>query len=105
MANARLDYKATDRLNLWGTVTYRGEEINAGLRVGTNGQPVLEGARQVGRRYPDYTLIDIGASWAVRKDVTLKFGVYNLGDKVLEVRDYDYQGDGRRYWFGVNYNF
>lgn len=105
MANARLDYKATDRLNLWGTVTYRGEEINAGLRVGTNGQPVLEGARQVGRRYPDYTLIDIGASWAVRKDVTLKFGVYNLGDKVLEVRDYDYQGDGRRYWLGVNYNF
>lgn len=105
MANVRADYQATKRLNLWSTVTYRGEEINAGLRVGTNGEPVLDGARQVGRRYPDYTLIDMGASWAVRDDVSLKFGIYNVGDKVLEVRDYDYQGDGRRYWFGASYNF
>lgn len=105
MANVRADYQATKRLNLWSTVTYRGEEINAGLRVGTNGEPVLDGTRQVGRRYPDYTLIDLGASWAVRDDVSLKFGIYNVGDKVLEVRDYDYQGDGRRYWFGASYNF
>lgn len=105
MANARADWKATDWLGLWGAVTYRGEEVNAGLRVGTNGQPVLDGARQVGRRYPDYTLVDIGGNWRVQDKVTLKFGVYNLTDKVLDVATYDQQGDGRRYWLGVNVEF
>lgn len=105
MANARFDYSATDRLNLWGAVTYRGEEVNAGLRVGTNGQPVLDGPRQVGRLYPDYTLVDLGANWRVRDDVAIKFGVYNVTDKVLDVATYDQQGDGRRYWVGVNYEF
>lgn len=105
MANVRADLAATDRLNLWAAVAYRGEEINAGLRVGTNGQPVMEGARQVGRRYPDYTLVDLGGNWRVRDDVTVKFGIYNLTDKVLDVATYDQQGDGRRYWLGVNVEF
>lgn len=105
MANARADFAATDRLNLWGAVTYRGEEVNAGLRVGMNGEPVFDGPRQVGRRYPDYTLVDVGANWRVRDDVALKFGVYNLTDKVLDVATYDQQGDGRRYWVGVNLEF
>ena len=105
MANARVDYAATNRLNLWGSVTYRGEEVNAGLRVGTNGEPIFDGPRQVGRRYPDYSLVDLGANWRVRDDVTLKVGVYNLTDKVLDVATYDQQGDGRRYWLGVNYEF
>ncbi len=105
MANLRADYAATDRLNLWAAASYHGEEINAGLRVGINGEPVLDGPRQVGRRYPDYALADIGANWRVRDDVTLKFGVYNLTDKVLNVADYDFQGDGRRYWMGVSWDF
>lgn len=105
MANARANYALTDRLNLWGSVTYRGEEVNAGLRVGTNGQPVLEGPRQVGRLYPDYTLVDLGANWRVRENVALKFGVYNVTDKVLDVATYDQQGDGRRYWLGASVEF
>lgn len=105
MANARVDYAATSRLNLWGAVTYRGEEVNAGLRVGTNGTPVMDGPRQVGRLYPDYTLLDIGANWRVRDNVSLKLGVYNVGDKVLDVASYDQQGDGRRYWVGMNVDF
>lgn len=105
MANARVDYAATERLNLWGVVMYRGEEVNAGLRVGTNGEPIFDGPRQVGRRYPDYILVDVGANWRVRDGVTLKVGVYNLTDKVLDVATYDQQGDGRRYWAGVNYAF
>ena len=105
MANARADYQLTSRLNLWGSVTYRGEEVNAGLRVGTNGTPVMDGPRQVGRLYPDYTLVDIGGNWRVRDNVALKFGVYNVTDKVLDVATYDQQGDGRRYWLGVNVEF
>ncbi|RZJ31191.1 MAG: TonB-dependent receptor [Brevundimonas sp.] len=105
MANARVDYALTSRLNLWGSVTYRGEEVNAGLRVGTNGQPIFDGPRQVGRLYPDYTLVDLGGNWRVRDNVALKFGVYNVTDKVLDVATYDQQGDGRRYWLGVNVEF
>lgn len=105
MANARIDYKASSRLGLWGAITYRGEEVNAGLRVGTNGQPIFDGPRQVGRLYPDYTLVDIGANWRIRDNVALKFGVYNVTDKVLDVATYDQQGDGRRYWLGVNVEF
>lgn len=105
MANLRADFVATERLNLWGAVGYHGEELNAGLRVGVNGEPVMDGPRQVGRRYPDYTLVDIGANWRVRDNVAVKVGVYNLTDKVLNVADYDFQGDGRRFWLGVNVDF
>ncbi|MFC7379868.1 TonB-dependent receptor domain-containing protein [Brevundimonas sp. GCM10030266] len=105
MANARADYEVNERLNLWGSVTYRGEEVNAGLRVGINGTPIFDGPRQVGRLYPDYTLVDIGGNWRVQDNVALKFGVYNVTDKVLDVATYDQQGDGRRYWLGVNVEF
>lgn len=105
MANLRMDYDARDNLGLFGAINHHGAEINAGLRVGTNGQPVLEGARQVARRYPAYTTVDLGGTWRVTEDISVKFGVYNVGDKVLRVVDYDFQGDGRRYWLGVNFNF
>ena len=105
MANLRADYEATDTLNLWAAATYRGEEVNAGLRVGTNGEPVLDGNRQVGRKYPDYSLVDIGANWRIRNNVVLKGGIYNLTDKVLDVASYDQQGDGRRYWLGATVEF
>lgn len=105
MANIRADFDATDKLLLWAAASYHGEEINAGLRVGVNGTPVLDGTRVVGRRYPDYTTVDVGANWRVRQDVSLKLGVYNLSDERLNVLQYDFQGDGRRYWFGVNVDF
>ncbi|WP_293826263.1 TonB-dependent receptor [uncultured Brevundimonas sp.] len=105
MANIRADYDASDRLNLWGAVNYHGEELNAGLRVGSNGQPILNGATQVGRRYPSYTTVDIGANWRVTPAVSVKAGVYNLGDEAIDVADYDFQGDGRRGWIGVSYSF
>lgn len=105
MANLRADFDATDALSLWAAANYHGEEINAGLRVGVNGQPILEGTRQVGRRYPSYTTVDLGGVYKVRDTLSLKFGVYNVGDEVLEVADYDFQGDGRRFWLGVNVEF
>jgi outer membrane receptor for ferrienterochelin and colicins len=105
MANLRADYEVSQRLNLWGAVNYHGEEINAGLRVGTNGGPIMNGAVQVGRRYPSYTTADIGANWRVTQAISLKAGVYNLTDKEINVADFDFQGDRRRGWIGVNYEF
>lgn len=102
MASARVDFDVTEALNLWGAVSYHGEEINAQLRSGVNGTPVGIGAA---RRYPDYTTVDIGGAWRVNDSLRLKVGVYNLTDKVLDVRTYDFQGDGRRGWFGFSYEF
>lgn len=105
IANLRADFEATERLSFWGAVSYHGEELNAGLRVGTNCKPVMDGSRQVGRICPDYAMVDLGVNWRVRDGVALKAGLYNVTDKVLNVVDYDYQGDGRRLWLGVNVEF
>nr|WP_314435559.1 TonB-dependent receptor [uncultured Brevundimonas sp.] len=105
MANFRADYDFSDHLNLWAAVNYHGEEINAGLRVGANGKPVQNGNVQVARLYPSYTTADIGANWRVTPAASIKLGVYNLTDEKINVIDYDFQGDGRRYWVGLNYEF
>lgn len=105
MANARADVDVTDRLAVWTALTYRGNEVNAGLRVGSNGRPIYDGTRIVGRRYPSYFQADIGGSYRVREGVTAKLGLYNITDKRLAVADYNMQGDGRRLWVGINADF
>lgn len=105
MANARADFDASNRLALWTALTYRGDEVNSGLRVGTNGKPIYDGTTIVGRRYPAYFQADIGGSYRVRDGVTVKLGLYNLTDKRLNVADYNMQGDGRRFWMGINADF
>lgn len=102
MANLRADFEATPALNLWAAANYHGEEINAQLRSGVNGEPIGVGSA---RRYPDYATLDIGANWRVRDNLSLKFGVYNLADKTLDVATYDFQGEGRRGWIGFNVDF
>lgn len=105
MANIRADFDALETLRLWAAVNHHGEQINAGLRVGMNGEPVFEDGRQVARRYPSHTTADIGLNWAATEAVSVRFGVYNLTDERLDVIDYDVQHDGRRFWFGVSADF
>lgn len=99
MANLRADYEVTDRLSFWGAVNHHGEEINAQLRSGGNGELIGVGSA---RRYPAYTIADMGGAWRATDAVTLRLGVYNITDERLDVTQYDFQGDGRRVWFGVN---
>lgn len=47
-----------------------------------------------------YTIWNTGAAWQVTKDVKLRAGVLNLGDKDLSRDDYSYNEDGRRYFNG-----
>ncbi|MCJ2183531.1 TonB-dependent receptor [Novosphingobium sp. 1949] len=106
MANARADFDVTQTLALWTSLTYRGEEINAGLRTGSNGRALVNAeGTTVGRIYPDYFQADIGGVLRLREAVSLKLGIYNLTDKRLDVADYNMQGDGRRYWMGINVDF
>lgn len=52
-----------------------------------------------------YTIWNSGAAWQVTKDVKLRAGVLNLGDKDLSRDDYSYNEDGRRYFMAVDYRF
>ena len=52
-----------------------------------------------------YTIWNTGAAWQVTKDVKLRAGVLNLGDKDLSRDDYSYNEDGRHYFMAVDYRF
>ena len=52
-----------------------------------------------------YTMFDIGAAWNVTKNVKLRSGVLNVGDKDLSRDDYSYTEEGRRYFMAVDYRF
>ncbi|MEE2364748.1 TonB-dependent receptor [Klebsiella pneumoniae] len=52
-----------------------------------------------------YTLFDVGAAWQVTKNVKLRSGVQNVGDKDLSRDDYSYTEEGRRYFMAVDYRF
>lgn len=107
LASLRLDYETgLDRLDLWGTATYHGSEINAGLRVGSNGSPVTDDAgNEVGRRYDPYATIDIGASFDVTETVTLSAAVYNAFDKDIEEAEFGTTREGRSVWVGATARF
>ncbi|WP_275546192.1 MULTISPECIES: TonB-dependent receptor domain-containing protein [unclassified Pseudomonas] len=99
MFNVSLDWQATEKLNLWTQVNYRGE-TSGRWQTGTSG------ASSNGVTYPSYTFADVGLVYRPTRDLSLKFGVYNVTNKeVTTDDDYAYNLDGRRYVFGVTQSF
>ncbi|MGK3429982.1 alpha/beta hydrolase-fold protein, partial [Klebsiella pneumoniae] len=45
------------------------------------------------------------SAWQVTKNVKLRSGVQNVGDKDLSRDDYSYTEEGRRYFMAVDYRF
>jgi outer membrane receptor for ferrienterochelin and colicins len=101
MANLRADWNAGNGWNLWSALSYHGKEINAGARIGNNGQTVVNGVKE----YKAYTVADLGASYAWSKNVTINAALYNIGDKRLDELTFNTIGDGRRLWVGLNTRF
>lgn len=89
-----VDWQASDALQAWARVNYRGKES----------QPTT-GASSSSVVAPSYTFVDLGASYAVNKTVSVYAGIYNLFDKQVTYDDYEYVEDGRRYWLGVGVKF
>lgn len=89
-----VDWQASDALQAWARVNYRGKES----------QPIT-GASSSSVVAPSYTFVDMGASYAVNKTVSVYAGIYNLFDKQVTYDDYEYVEDGRRYWLGVGVKF
>ncbi|WP_138465226.1 TonB-dependent receptor domain-containing protein [Poseidonocella sp. HB161398] len=107
-ASLRGDWKTpVSGLDAWGRVTYHGEEINAGARIGSNGTPYKRNADGdvIAYKYDAYTTVDIGASYAVNETLTLNAAIYNLTDKEIASADNNTVAEGRSLWLGLTATF
>ncbi|CAB5576510.1 ligand-gated channel protein [Providencia hangzhouensis] len=93
MANGSLTWQATEDLQLWNRVNFNGKSSSYLSRT------------SMSEERPSYTFVDIGASYNIDKNINLVAGMYNIFDKRLTVESNDKVLDGRRYNFGINYNF
>ncbi|AJE48403.1 TonB-dependent receptor domain-containing protein [Celeribacter indicus] len=106
MASLRLDYTdALPALDLWGAVTYHGEEKNAGLRIGDQGSPVDFGNGVTGYKYDAYTTVDIGANYDVSENASVGLAIYNVTDTVVDFDESRTSIDGRMVWLGLTTRF
>src|SRR5690606_26276562 len=108
MANIRADWATpVEGLNAWLSANYHGSEVNAGQRIGNNGEAVGENGegRVIARKYPSYATVDLGASYKFNESVELKGAVYNLFDKKVEATEFNTTMEGRRFWVGMTSTF
>ena len=89
-ANGTLDWKPLGDWSFYVTANYTGQQ---------------RAVSATGKTPGGYTLFDVGAAWQVTKNVKLRSGVQNVGDKDLSRDDYSYTEEGRRYFMAVDYRF
>jgi len=86
LANAKLNWQTTDRLNLWLKSEYRGERarftssyenLADNGRYSTN-QSIYD---TLGKNTKAYTLFHLGGSYRVSENLTFNAAIYNLLDK------------------------
>ncbi|WP_410015472.1 TonB-dependent receptor domain-containing protein [Sodalis sp. C49] len=94
--NSTVNYQYSDRLKTWLAINIRGKDSD---NVGGAQATILP------IQAPSFAILDIGADYAVAKNVDIKAGVSNILDKKIRYDDYGYVEDGRRYWLAVNYSF
>lgn len=93
MANASLDWAASDRLNVWTQFNYRGKTSDyLGRTSMTDGTP-------------GYGFADAGLTYGLTPAATVKLGVYNIANKEVTNSDYGAVLDGRRLNMGLSVNF
>ncbi|MFM9271560.1 ligand-gated channel protein [Halomonas elongata] len=90
-----LDWQATERLNQWTRLTYRGEES----------QPTSGPSRGSSTVAPSYTFVDAGVGYQLTPNATVNVGIYNLFDDDVTYDEYGYIEDGRRAWLGLTVDF
>lgn len=88
-ANGTLDWRPLQNWSFYVSGNYTGEK-----------RSVSQGTTPGG-----YVIWNAGAAWQATKNVKLRTGVLNLGDKDLSRDDYSYNEDGRRYFMAVDYRF
>ncbi|MFW5408850.1 TonB-dependent receptor [Pectobacterium brasiliense] len=126
MANARLNWNVNEQLSTWLKAEYRGKTARF-----TENYDQLSSANKVvhdnlGSDFKSFTVVNLGGSYKISKDVTLNGSVNNLLDKdftktyvfpvgtgTTTAGDYFTSSQvtsgsvlpGRNYWMSVNINF
>ncbi len=105
MASLRLDWQTpVEGLESWLSANYHGSEINSGLRIGTNGTPVVING-VTGYKYAAYTTVDLGANYRINDRATLSGAVYNVFNEEVRQSEFATVMDGRRLWIGLTASF
>lgn len=89
-ANGTLDWTPLEDWSFYVSGNYTGEQ-----RATTAATTATGG----------YVIWNAGAAWQATRNVKLRTGVMNLGDKDLSREDYSYNEDGRRYFVAMDYRF
>ncbi len=99
MLNASLDWQALDKLNLWVQTNFRSKTTGR-WQTGTSG------SASNGVQYPAYAFTDLGLMYKPQDQLSLKAGIYNLGNKeVTSEENFAYILDGRKLVLSFTYNF
>ncbi|WP_241764538.1 MULTISPECIES: TonB-dependent receptor domain-containing protein [unclassified Pseudoalteromonas] len=93
MANATLNWDASDTINLWSRVNYRGETTDYLSRTSLS-----DGT-------PGYTMMDIGAQYWMTDNLKVMAGLYNVTNRVVTNETYGVVLDGRRLTVSFNFEF
>lgn len=105
MANGRIEWTPNRAFTAFAAGWYHGREINAQLRAGFQGTPVLTPEGRIIRVYPDYFLADVGASYRMSNGVLINMTMQNITNKRLDDMTYNMVNDGRRLWIGTSVRF
>ena len=93
MFNTMLDWQASDHLGTWARLNYRSETSEYLSRT------------SMADSTPAYTLVDLGGTYALNRNVKLLAGVYNVFNEQIDYDSYETVLDGRRYTLGVSASF
>lgn len=93
MFNTTLDWQASDRLGTWARLNYRSETSEYLSRT------------SMAESTPAYTLVDVGGTYDLSKNLKLLAGVYNVFNEEIDYESYETVLDGRRYTVGMNLSF
>lgn len=107
-ASLRLDWQTPIAgLDTWGAVTYHGDEVNSGARIGTNGTPYAYDASgsAIAYKYDGYTTFDLGVSYEITEAATLNAAIYNVTDTSVTDSDNNTYQPGRTLWVGLTTSF
>lgn len=92
--NLKVDWQINEASNIWTKVNFHGKEAGIVARGG-----------KLEKDYSSYTLLDIGGSYKLNRDVNFYAGIYNITDKKIMEDSYGKNIEGRRYWMGVSIDF
>jgi outer membrane receptor for ferrienterochelin and colicins len=93
MFNATLDWDATNRLNAWSRLNFRGKTSEYLSRTS-----MAEGT-------PSFAFLDMGLNYQLNGNVSVGVGIYNVLDKRVTDETYGAVYDGRRYWAHMTVGF